>query len=63
MYKMAASGGDDLGDVSVEWSIHGKSSSITQFNVKWVCEADGQTQKRVVNAHSHHTAFPVTRRK
>ena len=63
MYKMPVQGGDDLGDVSVEWDVRGKSSHISQFNVKWVCEADGHSQKKVINAHSHHANFPVMRRK
>ena len=50
----------DAGDVRVEWELQGQAASITQFNVTYHCEKDGQTQKKVVSTEQRSCIIPLT---
>ncbi len=55
---------NDAGDVRVTWDVAGRASShVTQFNVTYHCEKDGQTHKKVLSGDQHSATIPLTQQK
>ena len=50
----------DAGDVRVEWEIQGNAFSISQFNVTYRCEKDGETRKKVISSEQRSCIIPFT---
>ena len=53
----------DAGDARTEWEIQGSPASLTQFNVTWHCEKDGQTQNKVISQDQRSCVLPLQRQK
>ncbi|GFR62047.1 fibronectin, partial [Elysia marginata] len=62
-FEPQSSGGDNktFGDISLSWTVQGKTSLVKQFNIVWYCLDDRVIQTKFVGPEMRRCTIPVTR--
>ncbi|GFN84346.1 fibronectin, partial [Plakobranchus ocellatus] len=62
-FEPQSSGVDNktFGDISLSWSVQGKTSLVKQFNIVWYCLDDRVIQTKFVGPEMRRCTIPVTR--
>ena len=62
-FEPQPSGGDNktFGDISLSWTVQGKTSLVKQFNIVWYCLDDRVIQTKFVGPEMRRCTIPVTR--